>query len=226
MIRLVVHGARGRMGARVCALAERDERFTVVARLDREEAEQIDVPACDVVIDFSTPDGAALAAQRAQRHRAALLVGTTGLSGEIVRRLGDAARSIPIVVAPNTSLGVAVLAHLAAEAARLLGPAFDIDVVEAHHSGKRDAPSGTALRLVAAMAERGGRTVAPERVHAIRAGEIVGEHTIRFSGPGECLALSHSAVSRDLFAAGALRIAAWLRGRPPGTYTVEQTLAP
>jgi 4-hydroxy-tetrahydrodipicolinate reductase len=116
------------------------------------------------------------------------------------------------------------MSHLAGEAARRLGEAFDIDIIEAHHAQKRDAPSGTALRLSAAISARAGRDVPAERTHAIRAGDIVGEHTILFSGPGENLSISHAARDRDVFAAGALHAAAWLAGRAPGRYTMEDAL--
>ena len=222
MIRVAIHGATGRMGQRLCALAHDDERFDCVATLGRETS--ITCDAIDVVIDFSQPDGVRRAVGIARDYGAALLCGTTGLSSEILRELGDSARSIPVMIAPNTSLGVAVLRHVVCEAARLLGPRFDLDLIETHHVGKRDAPSGTALRIADDLRDRAARAVTPDRIHAVRAGDVIGEHEIVFSGPGERLRLTHAATTRDLFARGALEAAAWLSGRAPGSYTIESAL--
>ena len=227
MKRLIVHGARGRMGQRIAALAADDSRFEIVAAIDQDNASELDAPtcpACDAIIDFSTPEGAARAVQFAADTGAACLVGTTGLSAQNLDTVDEAARSSAIMIAPNTSLGVAVMSHLVSEAARLLGDDFDVDLVESHHSGKRDAPSGTALRLVDAIRRRTGVELPADRVHAIRAGDIVGEHTLRFAGPGERLEIMHSATSRDVFARGALRAARWLCDRAPGRYTIEHAL--
>jgi 4-hydroxy-tetrahydrodipicolinate reductase len=215
MIRLIVHGARGRMGRRIRSLARDDARFKVVASLgrdDRIETPEGDREGCDVIVDFSSPSGA----ERAAR----LLVGTTGLPRRILDVLDDAARSVPVMIAPNTSRGVVVLNHLAAEAARLLGGEFDVDVIETHHARKRDAPSGTAVNLVRIMRENADLNVGPQRVHSIRAGDVRGEHTVCFSGRDEQLKIFHSVASRDVFAAGALHAAAWLHGQPAGHYTV------
>jgi 4-hydroxy-tetrahydrodipicolinate reductase len=227
VIRLLVHGAAGRMGARIVALAAEDARVIVARAID------LDTPAdqrpargeaIDVVIDFSSDAGAQLAAGLALAHRAALLVGTTGLSPATQAALRRAAESVPVMIAANTSRGVAALAHLAALAARLLGRDFDIDLVETHHAMKKDSPSGTALRLADSLAQGAGAPLPAQRIHAIRAGDVIGEHAIVFSGPGERLTLTHTATSRDLFALGALRAAAWLAGRPPGLYSIEQSL--
>jgi len=208
------------MGARICALAREPGPWTLAAAIDRGDP----APAgpFDVVIDFSSPEGTLAAMEHALSQDAALVVGTTGLGPQVLERLRLASARIPVLVAPNTSLGVAVLRHLVREAARLLA-GFDIDIVESHHNRKKDAPSGTALALAAAAAE-GGAPVPPERVHALRGGDTIGEHAVHFAGPGETIRLEHSAVSRDLFALGALRAAAWLAGRPPGWYTMEDAI--
>lgn len=233
-IRLLINGARGRMGALVAALAQADsQRFTLAAQRDQGD-DDVDILAAaqraggiDVVIDFSSDAGASDACRLARQWHAALLVGSTGLAPATHALLDQAARSIAVLAAPNTSLGVAVLAHVASEAARLLGPSFDIDITETHHAMKKDAPSGTALRLAKALRERGGETGArmrDERIASVRIGEVIGEHTIHFTGPGERLTMTHSATSRDLFARGALQAAAFLAGKPPGRYTIEQAL--
>jgi len=229
-IAIALHGASGRMGRRISALAADDPSLALVLEIDRENKDVLRVesaegaasPRIDVVIDFSvaaaTPGAITLALDR----RAALLVGTTGLDAETVSALRLAAEKIPVLIAPNTSPGVAVVRHLAREATRLLG-GFQIDIVEMHHAAKLDAPSGTARSLASAVAD-GGVTLPPDRIHAVRAGDIVGEHTVQFAGPGEVIRIAHGATSRDLFAAGALRAARWLKGRAPGLYTIEQSL--
>ena len=226
-IRLLVHGARGRMGTQVAALARNDARFQVVAEVDVADwpAAGLNRGALDAIIDFSSDDGTRAAAELATRIGAALLVGTTALSAATEAALGDAARTVPVLVAANTSLGVAVLTHLAAEAALLLGPEYVIELTETHHTGKKDAPSGTALRLAAALRERADVELPVERVRSIRTGNVIGEHVIEFIGPGERVRIMHSATSRDLFARGALRAAAWLVRQPPGRYCIEQALA-
>ncbi len=231
MIRLAVHGAAGKMGRRVCALAMSDDRFELLESFDRSatsscSARGDESRAAEVegIIDFSSDSGAQQAARIAARCNAALLVGTTGLSAQTLGILDDLARSTPVMIAPNTSRGVAVMNYLVAEAARLLGERYQIDLVEQHHRFKRDAPSGTALRLLETLAARAGIKVAPDRVHCIRAGDIIGEHEIQFAGQGERLRIAHCAGDRDLFAAGALDAMAWLHDRPPGSYRLEQAL--
>ncbi|MFM7133865.1 MAG: 4-hydroxy-tetrahydrodipicolinate reductase [Planctomycetota bacterium] len=223
-IEIALVGASGRMGARIDALASLASDLRIAARVGRASAASVDA-RIDVVIDFSSEAGAAQALSIARSHRAALLVGTTGLSEAMRATLADASRSIPVLVAPNTSLGVAVTRRLARIAAEILGPAgWKVDIVESHHDRKKDAPSGTAIAIAAALAE-GGMAVTPDRIHAIRAGDTIGEHEIRLAGPSERIHLMHQAVSRDLFAEGALRAARWLAGRAPGSYSMDDVLA-
>lgn len=195
--------------------------------------------AADVAIDFSQPHAtrANIAACRAA-HKP-LLIGTTGFTAEVTEaELDAAAGDIPLLVAPNTSLGVALLIELVRTAARALPPEFDIEIIEAHHRMKRDAPSGTALALGRAAAD--GRGLAPAEAllgasaprtgprrqaeigfAVVRGGDIVGEHTVLFAGSGEELRLSHRVGDRGIFARGALRAAQWLLGRPPGRYSMS-----
>jgi 4-hydroxy-tetrahydrodipicolinate reductase len=226
-IRILIHGARGRMGSRITVLAATDQRFSVVGAhdLDDLDAAQRHAPgSVDAIIDFSSDSGAHGALALARRLRSALLVGTTGLSKSTIDALGAAANDIPIMIAANTSRGVAALNHLIAQAAQLLGPDYHIDLIESHHAAKKDAPSGTAVRMLRALREQAHVDVPAERVHCLRAGDIVGEHTLQFSGPGERLLITHIATSRDVFVIGALNAAAWLAGKPPGNYTIEQSL--
>lgn len=233
--RVIVHGARGRMGSRLCELASADARFAVVGKVGRrasadaretttggENALKTAVSA-DVVIDFSSDAGVLDALELAHRCGAALLVGTTGLAPATLGTLRESAGKLAVLVAPNTSLGVAVLARIAADAASALGSGYDCSIVESHHRRKKDAPSGTALRLAGGLREAGA-VLEPGRIHSVRGGDVIGEHTIRFDGPGESIELTHRAVSRDLFVLGALRAAHWLRGRERGWWTIDDAL--
>jgi 4-hydroxy-tetrahydrodipicolinate reductase len=242
---IVVFGASGRMGSRIIALASSDPSFAVDAAVVRAgspsladrharvspgtppftaiESAAFQGDFARVVIDFSSESGALDACRFAVASRAALLVGTTALSDAARAALTHASLSIPVMVAPNTSVGVAVLADAVGRVARALGPAFECSIVEAHHSAKKDAPSGTAKRLASA-AHSGGSALRDDQILAIRGGDVIGEHTVRFAGPGEYIELTHRATTRDLFARGALRCAAWLASREPGAYSVEDTL--
>jgi 4-hydroxy-tetrahydrodipicolinate reductase len=229
-IRLLIHGAGGRMGTALRRLAAADPRFVLVAAVSRTEpagegawlaAERMaEAPAFDVAIDFSLPGAfdAVLALCRARG--AALVSGTTGLSEAQRAALEVASADIPVVWASNYSLGVAVLAELVKRAALAL-PGWSADIVEAHHVHKKDAPSGTALTLGRAVAE--GRGSEPHYA-SLRAGDIVGEHTVQFAGPGERLELIHRATDRDIFARGALEAAARVRGLPPGCRALSDLL--
>jgi 4-hydroxy-tetrahydrodipicolinate reductase len=214
------------MGARTCSLACDDPRFGLVTQIDLESntipANNAGTPI-DAVIDFSSDDGARNAVRIALEHHAAVLVGTTGLSRQTLADIEVATRTIAVMVAPNTSLGIAVMNHLAAVTAGLLGPRFGVNLIEVHHTQKRDAPSGTALRIADTL-RRAGAELPADCVHAIRSGDVIGEHTVEFAGGGERVRISHAATSRDLFVRGALEAIAWLHGRPPGRYTIEQSL--
>jgi 4-hydroxy-tetrahydrodipicolinate reductase len=150
------------------------------------------------------------------------LVCTTGLGSDAVETLRAESKARAVLLSPNTSLGIAAVADLVRRCAAML-PGYECSVVEAHHSQKKDAPSGTALRLADA-ARAGGTGLKPEQIVSIRGGDVVGEHTVRFAGPGEYVELTHRATSRDLFARGALAAAAWLKGRGPGWWTMEDVL--
>lgn len=220
-VRLAIHGARGRMGQRIVALANNHDRCRVIFEVDRQDAPRVRPGEVDVVVDFSSVEGAVAAMELARSAGAALLVGTTGLppaTREAIEREG-AQRAV--MIAPNTSLGVAVARRLVREAARLL-EGFDVDIVETHHTRKLDAPSGTAKFLAEAVERGSGRALPAERVHSLRAGDVVGDHVVTFCGPGERLEIGHFATSRDLFALGALRMAAWLARQPAGVHTPDE----
>ena len=195
----------------------------------------------EVALDFTLPEATALNLAACEAKGVALLLGTTGLDAQALALLPAAANRIALLVAANTSLGVNVLAGLIERAARALPAAYDIDVQDVHHRDKRDAPSGTALVLGAAAAKGRGRDPgllgadaadgggSPRRPGAIgfasvRAGDVIGEHTVFFAGSGERLELTHRATDRMTFARGALQAAAWLRGRPAGRYSMADVL--
>jgi 4-hydroxy-tetrahydrodipicolinate reductase len=196
---------------------------------------------CDVVIDFSVPAATLGTLRAASEAGVAYVTGTTGFSAAQRGEIERLAERIPVVLAPNFSVAVNVLTWLVREAADRLGPGYDAELVELHHAAKRDAPSGTALRLAEAIAEgrgqklddhlvleRAGETGArPENaigIQTLRGGDCPGEHTVLFIGRGERLELSHRAATRDHFARGAVRAATWIIGRPPSLYPMEQVL--
>ena len=227
-VRVALVGAHGRMGRRIeeLALARTDLRIVErIARIAAGNAPSHDAGTVDVVVDFSSAEGTARAIAAARERGAALLVGTTGLPSTVMQELHDLSATHAVLIAPNTSLGVAVFRHLARRAAELLGPAgWSVDLVEIHHDRKKDAPSGTALAIARSI-EEGGLAVEPWRIHAIRAGDTIGEHEVRLAGAGERIHLMHQAVTRDLFAEGALRAARWLSGRAAGLYGMDDVLA-
>jgi len=232
-VKILIHGASGRMGKALLRLAAEDATLDVVgAVVGRSPSQRVvdgvpffaaseldGVPAFDVAIDFSLPQGfapiLALCAQRAKP----LVSGTTGLDKSQRMALCDAAQQIPLVWASNFSLGVAVLTELVERAAGSL-PGWDCDIIEAHHVHKQDAPSGTALTLGESAIGSG----AQPRYASLRAGDIVGEHTVQFTGLGERVELVHRTTNRDIFARGALHAAKRLIGKPAGSYRVRDLL--
>lgn len=232
-IRLLIHGASGRMGEALLRLCAEQGGCRVVAAVTRKSPAQrviegvpffaakelSGVPAFDVAIDFSLPEGFDPVLDLCLARGAALVSGTTGLSDAQRAALAEAAKTIPLVWAANFSLGVAVLTELVERAAAAL-PGWDCDVVEAHHSQKKDAPSGTALALGEAAAANGAKV----DYASLRAGDIVGEHTVQFTGLGERLELVHRAGNRDIFARGALHAASRIAGKPAAVYRVRDLL--
>ena len=232
-VRLLVHGANGRMGQSLQRLC-RDEAggCTVVAAVSRKVGARVvdgvpqfaaselsGVPEFDVAVDFSLPEGFDAILGLSVARSAAFVSGTTGLSGAQEAALAAAATRIPLTWASNFSLGVAVL-HDLVERAALALPGWDCDIVESHHTRKLDAPSGTALTLGDAAAQGG----ATPHYASIRAGDIVGEHLVQFTSAGERIELVHRASNRDIFARGALHVAARLKGRAAGRYRVADLL--
>jgi 4-hydroxy-tetrahydrodipicolinate reductase len=221
--RVLLVGAHGRMGRAVAAAASKESGLTIKAELGRGDPITPGIDGCDVVIDFSSANATEAVCRACAEHRKALVLGTTGHNATQKTAIAAAARQIPIVLAANFSVGVNALFALTRRAAELLGVEFDVDVIEMHHRTKKDAPSGTAKRLVEILT--GVRKAnSPVATHSIRAGDIVGDHMVIFTGPGERLELIHRATSRETFAAGALRAARWISDQPAGLYSMENVL--
>ena len=185
---------------------------------------QESVKNTDVVIDFSSDLGARRAVEIATKFNAALLVGTTGLSEKTVEAIQNASQKISTIKISNSSLGIAILTRLTSVATTILGSQASITIQETHHTRKKDSPSGTALALAEAVRASGGE-IANTNIHSLREGDVVGDHCVTFAMDNEILSLQHRAMSRDLFAVGALRIADWLRHQPAGMHTAEQWLS-
>jgi 4-hydroxy-tetrahydrodipicolinate reductase len=261
-IRLGISGAAGRMGRRLIAFAaEQPKIFTLVSALDAPSCPDLGKDAGtlagvgptgvaitaalggdpQVIIDFSAAVATrALLKQCVERH-IAMVIGTTGMTAGDQGLIDDAARAIAILQATNMSLGVNVLLAVAAQVAQKLGSAYDIEIVEAHHNQKKDAPSGTALSLAESICKATGRSMETDLVHgrhgadvkrkpgtvgmhAVRMGDVVGEHTIHFATGGERVEIKHIATTRDTFVPGALRAAAFLAGAKAGRYTMADVL--
>lgn len=251
-LKIGVLGALGRMGRTIIRLAlEPDSGFQVVQVWDRDASGfHPDLPGLpvsapdrgltdgerpEVLVDFSLPQGTMDALSSLVEPWAIPLVsGTTGFSQDQHQRLREVASRVPMLVSPNMSQGVSILRQLTRTLAPFLAkaPEFDVELVEMHHSRKKDAPSGTALALLQDLGpardlvhgrsgDVGERPRGQIGVHAVRGGDVVGEHTIILAGPGERIELTHKAWSREIFARGALKAAAWLPGRAPGFYTME-----
>lgn len=238
-INLIVLGFQGRMGSRIMVLAQQDERFGEVAGVEKNDPFESILSRAEVVIDFTTAEAVLSTASIVASKKKALVIGTTGLKEAEVAKLKDIARRIPIVFSPNMSVGVNILFQLVRQAV-LANPHFDIEIVEAHHNQKKDAPSGTAMKLAEIAADsshrssddyvfgRQGMVGARQKkeigVLSLRAGDIVGDHTVLLSHIGERLELTHRAHSRDTFAMGALTAAAWVFRRKPGLYSMSDVL--
>jgi 4-hydroxy-tetrahydrodipicolinate reductase len=221
-IRVGLIGAAGRMGKTISALADSDPNIDITARCDLGDLIEPTMKNCDVAIDFSQADATAEICRVAVKHSKPFVIGTTGHSQDQRRMIEETARFVPIVFASNFSVGVNVLFWLARKAAEQLGSDFDAEIIETHHKMKKDAPSGTAKTLADVLKARKMQSEIP--IRSIREGNVVGEHTVIFSGPGERLELTHRAASREIFARGALRAAKWIIGKPAGLYSMQDVL--
>lgn len=235
MIKLGVLGAGGRMGKRIIELASGDKELEVILALERKghyligkNIDKVKISSTsdgifltDAIIDFTVPEASLENLAYCLQYKKPLVLATTGFSQEQTVKIHDAAKVIPVVFSPNMSIGVNLLFGVVGEIARRLGPGYDIEMVEAHHKAKKDAPSGTAKKLAQVIADETGRNIP---VHAIRAGDIVGDHTIIYAGMGERIEIKHQAHSRDVFALGALKAAKWVANKGAGLYSMQDVL--
>ncbi|HZP58912.1 MAG TPA: 4-hydroxy-tetrahydrodipicolinate reductase [Opitutaceae bacterium] len=237
---IILHGAKGRMGRAVAAAAAEVD-VAIGAAVDAGDDLATALPAGgDAIVDFSSPAATARVLELAAAHRKPVVIGTTGHEAAEKKKLLALAARVPCVWTGNFSIGVNLLFALTRQAARVLDANYDAEVIEMHHRFKKDAPSGTAARLLEIILEerklntsavRHGRSGLPgERtprevgVHSLRGGDVVGEHTVMFAALGERLELTHKASDRSIFARGALRAAQWLAGRPAGVYDMQDVL--
>jgi 4-hydroxy-tetrahydrodipicolinate reductase len=241
MTRIIITGSRGRMGQALIACASRMGDVKIVGQIDQGDDLARVIGDGDVVADFSVPGATAGIAGLCAAHRKSLVIGTTGHNDHEKSQISNFKSQIPIVWSANYSTGVNALFWLTRRAAEILGPDFDLEIVEMHHRRKKDAPSGTAKALAAILADvrqlrleqsaRHGRVgIVGERgaaeigLHSLRGGDVVGDHTVIFAGLGERLELTHRATSRETLANGALRAAQWVVKQPPGLYDMQDVL--
>lgn len=265
LLTVTIAGAAGRMGKRLVALVNESSRLRLSGAIEapghpalgRDAGEvagcgRLDVALTDdaanviagshVVIDFTSPAAALTHLEHAVQCRCPIVIGTTGLSPDDMTRLRASARSIPCVHAPNMSVGVNVLLQIIGNVAQALGDDYDLEIIDTHHHNKKDAPSGTALKLAEVLAAATNRDLRDAGVYArhgiigertkqeigmqsVRAGDIVGDHTVLYGGSGERIEITHRAHNRDPFARGALRAAEWVVTQPPGLYGMADVLA-
>ena len=263
MAKILVIGIAGRMGRTIAECIEDTDGVELgggteytgselisqdvgkVIGIDNKGVSIVDDPtiafqSCDVAIDFTTPTSSMVTLNAAAKTGKPVVVGTTGFSAEQKKEITELAQKIPLVVAPNMSIGVNVLFKLVADAARVLGDDYDVEIVEAHHKFKKDAPSGTAVRISEIVADSLGRNLdevgvygrqgITERtskeigIHTVRAGDIIGEHRVLFGGMGENFEIFHRAQSRQTFARGSIRAAQWILNQSKGVYDMQDVL--
>ncbi len=241
MTKVIITGSQGRMGQALLSCVKNFRELEVVAAIGRNDNLTAAISKCDVVIDFSAHTATAGITELCSRHQKAIVIGTTGFSAEEKAHIIAHTTKIPMVLATNYSTGVNTLFWLTRKAAEILGPDFDLEVVEMHHRLKKDAPSGTASTLLEILGDVrkvqlekelrhgrkgivGQRTRSEIGIHAVRGGDVVGDHTVIYANVGERVELTHKASSRDTFANGALRAAQWLVQQQPGLYDMQDVL--
>jgi 4-hydroxy-tetrahydrodipicolinate reductase len=241
MTKIIITGSKGRMGQALVACAANHSELQIVGQIDQGDDLRSVIGQGDVVIDFSSHSATPAIAVLCAAHKKAMVVGTTGHSDEGKAQIANCQSQIPIVLSSNFSTGVNTLFWLTRKAAEILGPGFDVEIVEMHHRLKRDAPSGTAKTLAEILAAVrhqqfdkvarhgragivGERTTEEIGMHSMRGGDVVGDHTVIFAGIGERVELTHKASSRETFANGALRAAQWVVKQKPGLYDMQDVL--
>lgn len=238
-VSILLNGAKGRMGQAICSVAP-EENVVITALVDRGDDPKAFIDKCDVIIDFSVHSETLPLVTMASHHKKPIVIGTTGHSEEARERIIPFSRNIPIVWTGNYSIGINLLNYLIGKAAQVLPLDYDIEIVDKHHRYKKDSPSGTAELLSTTLREMrdlskekmcyGRKGIVGERaegeigVHALRAGDIVGEHTVFFASDGERLELTHRASDRCIFARGAIHAAHWVIDKDPGLYSMQDVL--
>jgi len=235
MIKLGIAGVCGRMGRRILELAAQDKDLEVTLALERKGIPQIGrelgkikissspdgLFLVDAFVDFTTPEATETNLDYVARYKKALVLGTTGLNEAQIKKVEEIAKIVPVVFSPNMSVGVNVLFTFLPEIAKRLGSDYSVEIVEAHHKAKKDTPSGTAKKFGQILTAAVNKDIP---IHALRLGDIVGDHTIIFCGNSERIEIRHQAHSRDLFALGALKAVKWVIGKPAGSYTMQDVL--
>jgi len=235
MIKLGVAGACGKMGRRIFELASADKEFELMLALEKKATPMIGkdmgrlkvssspdgIFLIDVFVDFTIPEASEMHLDYVAKYRKALVLGTTGFSDAQFKKVEEVAQVVPVVFSPNMSIGVNALFSVLPEIAKRLGPDYNIEIVEAHHRAKKDAPSGTAKKMGQILADATKKEIP---THAIRLGDIVGDHTVIFCGNSERIEIKHQAHTRDLFALGALKAAKWVFNKPAGLYSMQDVL--
>ena len=241
MTRIIITGSKGRMGRTLASCAKSIRDLRIVGQIDQGDDLSAVIARSDVVIDFSLHGATPAIVELCAKNKKAIVIGTTGHSDSEKSQIANYKSQIPIVWASNFSTGVNTLFWLTRKAAEILGPDFDLEVVEMHHRLKKDAPSGTAKSLAEILADVrklqldkaarhgrvgivGERTPSEIGIHSIRGGDVVGDHTVIFANTGERVELTHKASSRETFANGALRAALWVAKQKPGLYDMQDVL--
>jgi 4-hydroxy-tetrahydrodipicolinate reductase len=223
MIKICVSGAKGKMGQRIIELAKEDKAFEVVGEFDLGDDARSAITPCDCLIEFTSPKATIEHLEICMELKKPVVIGTTGFSDEEKGEIAEAAKHIPVVFSPNMSVGVNLLFKMVHDAAKILGSGYAVQIVEAHHEEKKDAPSGTAKEMARLVKEARHNIDVP--IDSIREGEIVGEHTITFDSELDTIEITHSAKTRDIFARGALTAAKFAAGKHAGLYSMKDVLA-
>ncbi len=222
MVKICVSGSKGKMGSSILALVKDRPDFELSGEFDMGQDPEPMIGKCDCLVEFTTPKATIEHLAICEKEKKAMVIGTTGLSDADRARIEKASKHIPIVFSPNMSVGVNLVFKMVKDAAKTLGPEYHIEIIEAHHAEKKDAPSGTAKEIARIIKEAKPDMKVP--IESVREGEIVGEHTITFDSPLDVIEITHSAKTRDIFAEGALVAAKFVTGRDAGLYTMQDVL--
>ncbi|MFA4981764.1 MAG: 4-hydroxy-tetrahydrodipicolinate reductase [Candidatus Omnitrophota bacterium] len=222
MIKLCISGSKGKMGSRIVALAKEDAEFEISGEFDAGIEAGPLVKECDCLIEFTSPQATMEHLALCEENKRAMVIGTTGLSAAEQEKIKEVSAKMPVVFSPNMSIGVNLLFKMIRDSSKILGPEYEVSIVEAHHVHKKDAPSGTAKELTRIIKENRGDVKVP--IDSVREAEIVGEHTITFESEYDLIEITHSAKTRDIFARGALSAAKFVVGKKSGLFSMKDVL--